>query len=174
MNDLDHIDLVVAIPGPDGTGQFLDVDKPLRFLAPGAMEGAYLWENVAAPRLPSDFGRPSIDAGPPPAGGAKFELICFPAHSAGKLDVRRLDFQLSDHPDEATHFGDDPGMHRTDTIDYEIVISGKIDIVLESGARRTLRPGTCQVMGGVKHCWENIYDEDCIFAVVMVGGFYEG
>ena len=42
-------------------------------------------------------------------------------------------------------------MHSHDTIDYEIVLSGKIDIVLQGNQRRTLKAGDILVMGGLPH-----------------------
>lgn len=45
----------------------------------------------------------------------------------------------------------DPARHKSDTVDIEIVISGKVDIVLESGETRTLVLGSCLIMGGVLH-----------------------
>ena len=48
----------------------------------------------------------------------------------------------------------DDGMHGHDTLDYEVVISGKIDLLLDSGEVRTLTPGTMLMMAGVNHAWE--------------------
>ena len=60
-------------------------------------------------------------------------------------------------------------MHSHATIDYEIVLSGKIDIVLQGNQRRTLKAGDILVMGGLPHAWENIYDADCTYVFVTVG-----
>jgi hypothetical protein len=61
-------------------------------------------------------------------------------------------------------------MHRSDTIDYEVIISGRVDIELGSGEVRTLVSGSCLVMGGAMHAWNNRYDEACLYAAIMVGG----
>ena len=42
----------------------------------------------------------------------------------------------------------DPAMHASDTIDYEVVISGKVDLELPGGKKRTLGPGDLLVMAG--------------------------
>ena len=60
-------------------------------------------------------------------------------------------------------------MHASDTIDYNIVLSGKIDLELPSGKVHTLVPGDLLVMAGVPHAWKNRYDEDCIFLAVTIG-----
>jgi hypothetical protein len=36
---------------------------------------------------------------------------------------------------------DNPGMHTTDTIDFEVVLSGEVVLELDDGAERVLRPG---------------------------------
>jgi quercetin dioxygenase-like cupin family protein len=62
-----------------------------------------------------------------------------------------------------------PALHQSDIIDYEMILSGKIDIVLETGERRTLTAGSYLVMAGIMHAWENRYDEACVYAAVGVG-----
>ena len=36
---------------------------------------------------------------------------------------------------------DNPGMHTTDTIDFEVVLSGELILELDDGAEKVLRPG---------------------------------
>jgi quercetin dioxygenase-like cupin family protein len=45
-------------------------------------------------------------------------------------------------------------MHRTDTVDYGIVISGELHLILE-GAERLLRCGDIVVQNGTLHSWQN-------------------
>jgi len=63
----------------------------------------------------------------------------------------------------------DDGMHLSDTIDYDVVIQGRVDLVLDSGEVRTLSAGSMVVMGGANHSWQNRYDEPCVMATVTVG-----
>ncbi|MCB2074701.1 MAG: cupin domain-containing protein [Novosphingobium sp.] len=56
-------------------------------------------------------------------------------------------------------------MHATDTIDYLVIISGRVTLVLEKG-EADLGPGDFIVDRGVMHGWRNPHDEDCIAAVV--------
>jgi quercetin dioxygenase-like cupin family protein len=60
-------------------------------------------------------------------------------------------------------------MHQTDTMDYEVILSGKVDIELPGGQSRTLKAGSMLVIAGVPHAWKNPYDEDCVYALVLVG-----
>jgi len=56
-------------------------------------------------------------------------------------------------------------MHATDTIDYLIVLSGRVTLVLETG-EADLGPGDFVVDRGVMHGWRNANDEPCVCAVV--------
>lgn len=44
-------------------------------------------------------------------------------------------------------------MHHTDTVDFDTVIDGSLDLVLDDG-RHHLEPGDVVVMTGVDHAWE--------------------
>ncbi len=56
-------------------------------------------------------------------------------------------------------------MHATDTIDYLVIISGHVTLVLEDG-EAALGPGDLVVDRGVMHAWRNDSDAPCVAAVV--------
>jgi mannose-6-phosphate isomerase-like protein (cupin superfamily) len=60
-----------------------------------------------------------------------------------------------------------PGMHRTHTLDYCVVLSGEIYVVLDEG-EVLLRAGDCLVQRGTRHAWSNRTEEPCIIAFVLV------
>ena len=45
--------------------------------------------------------------------------------------------------------------HRTETMDYSIVLSGEIDVEFDSGQVVTMKQGDIIVMRGVTHTWKN-------------------
>ena len=57
--------------------------------------------------------------------------------------------------------------HRTDSIDYGLILSGQIDMDLD-GSVVTLRAGDTFVQRGTIHNWINPYAEPCVVAVVLV------
>ena len=61
-----------------------------------------------------------------------------------------------------------PTMHRTETIDYIVVLSGKIDMELDEGEIVTLNTGDVMVQRGTNHAWINRYDEVCRMVFVLV------
>ena len=56
---------------------------------------------------------------------------------------------------------DDPGMHTTDTVDYDYVVSGEVYLELDDGAEVLLKPGDCVVQNGTRHRWNNRGDRPC-------------
>jgi mannose-6-phosphate isomerase-like protein (cupin superfamily) len=61
-----------------------------------------------------------------------------------------------------------PGMHRTSTIDYLVLLSGRLTLMLEEG-EVDLEPFDCIVQRGTNHAWVNKYDEPAILCAVMLG-----
>lgn len=59
-------------------------------------------------------------------------------------------------------------MHRTETIDYIIILSGKIDMELDKGETVTLKQGDVMIQRGTNHAWRNRYDETCRLAFVLI------
>jgi quercetin dioxygenase-like cupin family protein len=47
------------------------------------------------------------------------------------------------------------GMHRTQSLDYGIVLEGEVEMVLDSGERRTMRRGDVAVQRATQHQWVN-------------------
>jgi quercetin dioxygenase-like cupin family protein len=61
-----------------------------------------------------------------------------------------------------------PRNHRTDSIDYAVVISGAIDMELDDGVTVNLRAGDVLVQRGTIHNWVNRGTEDCVIAFVLI------
>ena len=47
-------------------------------------------------------------------------------------------------------------MHRTVSLDYGIVIEGEVELVLDSGETRSLKPGDIAVQRSTMHAWRNV------------------
>jgi quercetin dioxygenase-like cupin family protein len=58
-------------------------------------------------------------------------------------------------------------MHKTDTVDYCVVLSGEIWAVLDE-SEVLLRAGDCLVQRGTNHAWSNRSDEPCLIAFVLM------
>jgi len=165
MDNLPDINIVIAKLNEDGTSSFAAGDSVSTFF-PGVIGGAFVWATKGMPQIPGNVGSVPEDMSLPQPGDTKFGMMVFPPRSAGKLDMRSslgtdgTVLEVDEH---------DFGMHRTATIDYEVIISGKVDIQLANGEIATLTPGTWLVMAGAMHSWQNRYDEPCVCALFVVG-----
>ena len=64
---------------------------------------------------------------------------------------------------------DNPGMHTTVTIDFEYVLSGRVVLELDDGAKFELGPGDTVVQNGTRHACSNPFDETATLLVVLIG-----
>jgi mannose-6-phosphate isomerase-like protein (cupin superfamily) len=68
--------------------------------------------------------------------------------------------------------GRHPLMHRTETIDYAIVLSGEITMVMDDTDVH-LKAGDVLVQCGTNHAWSNRSNAPCVIAFVLVDGEFE-
>ena len=61
-----------------------------------------------------------------------------------------------------------PRDHRTESIDYAVVLSGAIDMELDDGVTVNLKAGEVLVQRGTIHNWVNHGPEDCVMAFVLI------
>lgn len=151
--------MVVAGLNDRSEAVFLDQVPPAARAIPGIGSSAYFWRVAGAHSVPGSVGGPPTSPGPASDQGSAVAIVRIDAGS----DTRR---NLSEFLDD-TASGDD-GMHATQTIDYEIILSGKIDFVLPGDQRRTLETGDLLVVTGAPHLWDNPYDEDCVYLSITI------
>jgi mannose-6-phosphate isomerase-like protein (cupin superfamily) len=111
-----------------------------------------------------------------PRPGAEFSVIWssegFPASNDGSEDPS--DKKIGTTIDNGTVFrivsfgpGVAPRNHRTDSIDYAVVMSGEIDMVLDVGTVH-LKAGDVLVQRGTVHNWINTGNVPCVIAFTLV------
>jgi quercetin dioxygenase-like cupin family protein len=62
-----------------------------------------------------------------------------------------------------------PGfMHRTETCDYAILLSGQCDLELDDGKTVQMKPGDICVQRGTMHAWVNRGSVPAVFAFVLI------
>ena len=165
---------VVTGHDPDGKAKIAndtEVDGSSVALLPG-MEFHRLWGADTAPTFPDD-GSPSSVAYFPPVGGFRFGLFTLPPDGAavGVVDMKVAQEEAEEKlPGVIAHLEPDhPGMHTTDTIDFEYVVSGEVWLVLDSGIEVHLRAGDTVVQNGTRHAWRNKSSEPCQMVVCLIG-----
>jgi mannose-6-phosphate isomerase-like protein (cupin superfamily) len=107
----------------------------------------------------------------PPPGGTIFRVIEFAPEREVKADyeTRLRIFQgLGLAPEgESREKPRDPAMHRTRTIDYGIVLSGEIDMLLDDSEIH-LKAGDVVIQRGTNHAWVNRGNQPCQMAFILV------
>ena len=59
------------------------------------------------------------------------------------------------------------GFHRTDTLDYVMILEGAVTLELDRGSV-VLGPGDCVVQRATRHAWRNQSGRPVKLAVVMI------
>lgn len=133
-----------------------------------------LWGADTAPIFPDDGSPYSSMAYFPAVGGFRFGLFTVPpgaVMAATPVDIEMALQEAEEKLPGAVAYleQDHPGMHRTDTIDFEYVISGEVWLELDDGMEVHLRTGDTVVQSGTRHAWRNKSSEPCQMVVVLVG-----
>ena len=63
-------------------------------------------------------------------------------------------------------------MHRTETIDYGIVLEGELVLIMDEG-ETTVRAGDIVVQRGTNHGWANRSSENCRIAFILIDGAFD-
>jgi mannose-6-phosphate isomerase-like protein (cupin superfamily) len=63
-------------------------------------------------------------------------------------------------------------MHRTETIDYGIVLEGEITLILDEG-ETVVRTGDIVIQRGTNHAWSNRSGRNCRMAFILIDGKFD-
>jgi ethanolamine utilization protein EutQ (cupin superfamily) len=116
----------------------------------------------------------------PPKGGTRIRVIDFPPESetiraltateAAEKFAEMGGKEAAQSETGAPH----PLMHRTETLDYGIVIEGELTLILDRG-ETIVRAGDIIIQRGTNHAWANRSDKNCRVAFVLIDGqFVDG
>lgn len=172
------MDIRCVVTGRDASGKSVFVrDTPVPPVTLGLLPGYEfhrLWGSDAVAELPSDGTPPPHPRYFPPKHGFRFGFFTIPPDSTGRVDPAGIGAALQEIQQklpgmievlEPAH----PGMHTTDTVDFDVVLSGEVYLELDDGAEVHLNAGECVVQNGTRHAWHNRSSENCVIAVTLVG-----
>ena len=136
-----------VITGHDASGRAVvkidEVSKNVISNRPGA-SAAVIWTTDAIPADNSGDGDAALKkVGTTLPGGTVFRVVEFSP-------------------------GVSPRVHRTDSIDYAVIVSGEIDMELEKGAEVHLKAGDVLVQRGTVHNWINRGKAPCVIAFALI------
>jgi quercetin dioxygenase-like cupin family protein len=175
-----------VVTGHDESGKAIVIsDGPAPFVHVNAVDPEWystdIWRTNETPaRIVRAAAEPTL--GPrrqmPEKRGTVLRINHFPPEQDA---VRRMDPEASRRAfaalgnERAATFGKGgrhPLMHRTETIDYAIVLSGEITMVLDD-VDVLLETGDIVVQSGTNHAWSNRSNAPCVVAFVLIDGAFE-
>jgi quercetin dioxygenase-like cupin family protein len=167
---------VVTGHTPDGkaiVASDTKVDALTYKLLPG-YENYRIWDADETPTFPDDGTPHSAPAYFPPVGGFRFGLFTIPPQSVARPENLDMEAALQEFEEKlpgmfALLEPGTGGMHTTDTIDFEYVISGEVWLELDDGMEVHLQAGDTVVQNGTRHAWRNRGSEPCRMVLCMVG-----
>jgi len=166
-----------VVTGHDKTGKaivLLDDTTPYTSRREGTFQQR-LWVTDKFPvDMRGDKDRGGIEVRiAPPANGTIIRYLDIPPESeeAKKLPNDHLSKMLGaeHHAPKGVRPPRHPSMHRTRTIDYAIVLSGEIDMLLDDSEVH-LKAGDVLVQQATNHAWVNRGKEPCRICFVLIDG----
>ena len=167
-----------VVTGHDKEGRscfILDAHAPNVFQRHvGSTTVTEMWKTTSTPADNSSSDDPT--APPyrliPPEGGSVFRIISYPPDSIrlGSLNEERAGSADADSGRAAALDRNNPrhpGFHRTNSVDYAIVLSGEIFALMDEG-ETLLRQGDVLIQRGTNHAWSNRTVEPAVLAFVLI------
>ena len=148
---------------------------------PGFMTSV-LWATAPTPTVPPEPDQEPAPPGvlvTPPPGETRLLIVRFPPDSIfadPRFDPPRFAQEQAFHMRglAETFEAQDPAMHTTDSLDYDIVLDGEVALELDDGRIVHLKQGDVVVQGGGRHAWRNLSDRAATMAFVLVGAVRAG
>jgi hypothetical protein len=135
-----------------------------------------IWATAPVPSLPTDEAEPAPPglAVSPAPGATQLMIVRFPpdaVFASADFDAERAGRELAARiPGLVERFEvDNPGLHTTDTLDYDIVLEGEITLELDDGAEVLLRQGDVIIQCGTRHARRNKSARPVTMAFVLIG-----
>lgn len=112
----------------------------------------------------------------PPKNGTRIRVLDIPPDdeslSSKTPEEARAHFAEIDAADASSHTGAGARhahMHRTETIDYGIVLEGELVLIMDEG-ETTVRAGDIVIQRGTNHGWANRSGRNCRIVFVLIDG----
>ncbi len=176
-----------VVTGHDAEGRavFLEDGAVPRVQRIGGPKGPLFFEvwNTGATPAPIDHasGEPP-ETGiqlAPPKNGTRIRVLDIPPEddSFGSLtpEQAKAHFAEVGAADASSHSGSGSRhafMHRTETIDYGIMLEGELTLILDVG-ETVVRAGDIIIQRGTNHGWSNRSDRNCRIAFILIDGTFD-
>ena len=174
-----------VVTGHDRNGKAVVLsDGPVPVVHSNPMRAGQLsheiWKTSAMP-LPVMRDEPEPTAGPrqlhPAPMGTVFRISEVPPETDAVRNLTpeqaRAAFRASNAEDASTwgRGGRHPLMHRTETVDYAVVLEGEITMLLDEG-EVNLKAGDIVIQRGTNHAWSNRSGKPVKMLYVLIDGAF--
>jgi len=172
------MDIRCVVTGQDASGKSLIMrDKGVQPVSVGLLPGYEfhrVWGSDSVVDLPSAGAAPKQPRYFPAKNGFRFGFFTLPPATKTRRERIVTASALEEMQEKLPGMmdvlePDHPGMHMTDTVDFDVVISGEVYLELDDGAEVLLKAGDCVIQNGTRHAWRNRSAEKCVIAVTLVG-----
>ncbi len=131
-----------------------------------------LWATNGAPAdITGNVDRGAVEIGTqPPLNGTAFRIIDYPPttpEEEARLDVAQRQHEIGKDAPKRGLPPRHPFMHRTRSLDYALILSGEITMLLDDSEVH-LKAGDVLIQQGTNHAWINRGTEPCRIAFVLV------
>jgi naringenin degradation protein FdeH len=110
----------------------------------------------------ADCGAPAFGLDMPPSGHI-FRIVEYAPDAVREAAMKASGAPSRHYIDGRRHFG----FHKTDTIDYAIVLEGEIYALMDEG-EKLMRPGDVLIQRGTAHAWSNRTDKPARVAFILI------
>ncbi len=139
----------------------------IRVRAANGLTSTLLWVEDATPGTNTgslDKAQREIGVSPPDSGSI-FRIVEFtPDDATVSNEAMKNELGLDPGSGDLVHH---PGMHKTRSVDYAVVLSGEIDMLVDADEVH-LEAGDVVVQRGTNHAWANRGTENCQIAFVLI------
>jgi mannose-6-phosphate isomerase-like protein (cupin superfamily) len=172
------MDIYCVVTGQNESGKSVIISntpiEPVRLALLPGYEFHRIWGSDSIPELPSDGTAPLQPRYFPPKSGFRFGFFIIPPDTTTSVDQIGTASALEEIQQKLPGMidvlePDHPGMHTTDTVDFDVIVSGEVYLELDDGAEVLLKAGECVIQNGTRHAWHNRSSEKCVIAVAIVG-----
>jgi mannose-6-phosphate isomerase-like protein (cupin superfamily) len=148
--------------------------KPVTLALLPGYEFHRVWGSDVIAELPSDGTPPTQPRYFPATNGFRFGFFTIPPDTKTRVDRIDTASALEEIREKVPGMidvleRDHPGMHTTDTVDFDVVVFGEVCLELDDGAEVLLKAGDCVIQNGTRHAWHNRSSDKCVIAVTLVG-----
>ncbi len=173
------MDIHCVVTGQSESGKSVIVRntpvKPVSLALLPGYEFHRLWGSDSVAELPSDGTPPSQPRYFPAKSGFRFGFFTIRPDTRTSVDQISTASALEEIQQKLPGMidvlePDHPGMHTTDTVDFDVIVSGEVYLELDDGAEVLLKAGDCVIQNGTRHAWHNRSSEKCVISAVAIVG----